>query len=105
MTDFDKEIEGFRRSIDNMRCAVVDYQETMILNTIQQIGGTEYQTITIDKNKVLDAFRKYTPCKPRGDLNSVPHFRCPTCDRSVKTYVDSPEMPHCAWCGQALNWS
>lgn len=44
------------------------------------------------------------PKKPIGDLNSVPHYRCPTCKKTVVLYEDSPKHPYCQWCGQRLDW-
>lgn len=54
--------------------------------------------------RMTAALRNATPCEPIGDLHSVPHFRCPSCEKAVKTYCDSPQMPFCSWCGQALKW-
>jgi ribosomal protein S27E len=42
--------------------------------------------------------------KPIGDLHSVPHYRCPNCNRAIVLYKDDPKHLHCHWCGQALNW-
>ena len=44
------------------------------------------------------------PMKPVGDLHSVPHYRCPSCNGAIVMYEDSPEYPYCQWCGQALLW-
>lgn len=51
------------------------------------------------------ALQKQIPTKPRGDLNSVPHYRCPSCSGAVQVYTDSPKFDFCVWCGQALDWS
>ena len=39
-------------------------------------------------------------------LDSVPHYRCPSCNNAVKIYEESPTYPirYCTWCGQALDW-
>ena len=42
--------------------------------------------------------------KPIGDLDSVPHYRCPSCFGAVVMYYDDPHYPCCQWCGQKLNW-
>ena len=42
--------------------------------------------------------------KPIGDLNSVPHYRCPTCNGAVVMYCDDHHYPCCQWCGQKLDW-
>lgn len=57
-----------------------------------------------DNPLVVDAIRKRIPQKPHGDLHSVPHYRCPNCQSSVKTFCDSPRLPYCSFCGQALDW-
>lgn len=92
------------KMITKIVCGIVEQQDNLIMAKVVEIGGERYQEITLDKNKVIDAFRKATPTEPIGDLHSVPHFRCPTCEKSVKTYTDSPGMPYCGWCGQKLDW-
>lgn len=84
-------------------CEAVEGQEktTMVL---QQVCGDKLKQFTIDKNKVAEAVAKQIPKYPIGDLHSVPHFRCPSCWKTVKTYANSLEMPYCGWCGQALDW-
>ena len=52
----------------------------------------------------IKALEKQIPKKPRGDLHCVPHFRCPSCTSSVRTYVNSTKIPYCAWCGQKIDW-
>ena len=47
---------------------------------------------------------KENPKKPIGDLDSVPHYRCPNCNNAVVVYWDGHKYPHCQWCGQKLNW-
>lgn len=43
--------------------------------------------------------------KPVGDLHSVPHYRCPTCNGAVVMYCDDHHYPCCQWCGQKLDWN
>lgn len=52
----------------------------------------------------IDALEKQIPKKPMGDLNSVPHYRCPVCKNAVVLYEYSAKLPHCQWCGQKLDW-
>lgn len=52
-----------------------------------------------------EALNKQIPKKPIGDLHSCPHYRCPSCHRSVVLYEDSPKFPCCQWCGQKLDWN
>ena len=51
-----------------------------------------------------EALEKMIPKVPRGDFNSCPHYRCPTCGSSVKMYERDFVYPHCQWCGQKLDW-
>lgn len=48
---------------------------------------------------------KEIPKKPIGDLHSVPHYRCPTCNNAIVVYKYDYKYPHCKWCGQAIDWS
>ena len=52
-----------------------------------------------------EAVEKQIPQKPIGDLHSCPHYRCPSCHRSVVLYEDSPKFPCCQWCGKKLDWN
>lgn len=52
----------------------------------------------------IEALEKQIPKKPMGDLNSVPHYRCPVCKNAVVLYEYSAKLPHCQWCGQKLDW-
>ena len=52
----------------------------------------------------IEALEKHIPKKPIGDLNSVPHYRCPVCKNAVVLYEYSAKLPHCQWCGQKLDW-
>lgn len=49
------------------------------------------------------ALEKMVPKKPSW-VDSVPHSRCPVCHNAVAVYIDSPKLPCCYWCGQALDW-
>lgn len=102
MVDVEKYI---MEAVEHISCAVVEKQEQLIWQTVQQIGGDRYHTITIDKGKVLNAFKKYTPATPVHDKHDMHCFHCPSCGIAVKKYRNSPKMPYCGWCGQALDWS
>ena len=56
-----------------------------------------------DMINAIFALEKRIPKKPIGDLNSVPHYRCPICFGGVKMYEDSITYPYCHHCGQKLN--
>lgn len=43
--------------------------------------------------------------KPIGDLHSVPHYRCPSCNGAVVMYCNDLHYPYCQWCGQKLDWN
>ena len=53
-------------------------------------------------NKALE---KQISEKPIGDLHSCPHYRCPSCHKSVVLYRNDPKYPCCQWCGKNLDWS
>ena len=53
----------------------------------------------------LAAIEKQIPNKPIGDFHSVPHYRCPNCNSTVKLYENSTIFPFCNYCGQAIDWS
>ena len=54
---------------------------------------------------ILDALEKQILKKPIGDLNSVPHYRCPNCNKAIVVYEEDYRFPNCRWCGQAIDWS
>ena len=68
---------------------------------------TEFQAIYISKalEMACKALKDKIAEKPIGDLHSCPHYRCPSCHRSVVLYEDDPKYPCCQWCGKKLNWS
>ena len=55
------------------------------------------------KYTAIEALVKQIPQKPLW-IDSVPHSKCPICNNVVATYIDSPKLPYCAWCGQKLDW-
>ena len=59
----------------------------------------------IDVDGIRKALDKQDAKVPEGDFDCVPHYRCPTCFEAVVTYREDPRLPHCQWCGQALDWS
>ncbi len=58
-----------------------------------------FESLSVAKS----ALEKQIP-KKTSWVDSVPHSRCPTCHNAVAVYIDSPKLPYCYWCGQALNW-
>ena len=64
--------------------------------------------VSVDKKQLNTAIqnvaKRLIPTKPKGDYHSVPHYRCPSCNCSVKLYEDSEKYPYCKYCGQALDW-
>lgn len=77
-------------------------QDFTMLNKIQgdaAFGIYQYLVGNADLINLKDI-----PKKPIGDLNSVPHYRCPTCKSSVVLYEHDNAYPCCQWCGQALDW-
>lgn len=55
--------------------------------------------------EVREAMEKQKKKKPKGDLHSVPHYRCPNCNSTVKLYQNSKKDEICKWCGQRIDWS
>lgn len=79
-----------------------DGNKVKVLNTIQgdvAFGMYHYLTGGAELKNIKDI-----PKKPIGEFDSVPHYRCPTCNRAVVMYCDNHKYPCCQWCGQALDW-
>ena len=55
-------------------------------------------------DEAIRTLDKQIPKEPIGDLHSVPHYRCPVCYSSVKTYKKECGARFCHWCGQAIDW-
>ena len=76
------------------------YSEKEIIDTelykYKQLGTLE---------EVREAMEKQKKKKPKGDLHSVPHYRCPNCNSTVKLYQNSKKDEICKWCGQRIEWS
>lgn len=75
-----------------MKTAISAMQE---LNEYKQFGTPE---------EVREAVEKRKAKKPKGDLHSVPHYRCPNCNSTVKLYQNSVKDEICRWCGQVIDW-
>lgn len=54
--------------------------------------------------EVREAVEKQKAKEPKGDLHSVPHYRCPNCNSTVKLYQNSVKDEICRWCGQVIDW-
>lgn len=55
----------------------------------------------------FEAHERFKPKRPMAILNGK-HGVCPCCESLVSQYEISngeKEIPHCKWCGQALDWS
>lgn len=56
----------------------------------------------------IKSLRRLTPCKPTlsdsGDYGICPNFRCRRLVLQYEPTHGDIEIPHCKWCGQALNW-
>ena len=73
-----------------------------VLNMIQgdEAFGVYYYLVNGAELKSV----KEIPKKPIGDLHSVPHYRCPNCNKAIVVYEFDYKYPHCKWCGQAIDW-
>lgn len=101
MADIYKEIYHFT-------CRVVEQQEQVIMGTIQRIAGEEFKEFTIDKHKVVDAFKKTIPAEFTVLVENavVMSGYCPTCGGTVdieKTLQREMKGACCSWCGQKLD--
>lgn len=108
----DEIFESMHKQMFAFGCKIVEEQEELLMKTIQQIGGTEYSKITIDKNKVLDAFKKQIPEKieievfedfdeDTGKPYTMKFEKCSACGE----HIGLKSHRFCAYCGQALDWS
>lgn len=65
--------------------------------------------IPIDSEKatkcIIEALKKQIPKNPIGDLHSVPHHRCPNCNRAIRLFLDDAYDAYCRFCGQRICWS
>ena len=91
--------------VHKILCELNAKQKEMILKTIQEIGGETYHHITINPDKVIEAFQKQTPMKveyyDEGD-----YAKCPNCDYQDFEYgINDWGCNFCSRCGQALDWS
>lgn len=66
-----------------------------LLEKYKQLGTPE---------EIREAVEKQKAKKPKGDLHSVPHYRCPNCNNTVKLYQNSVKDEICRWCGQVIDW-
>ena len=53
---------------------------------------------------LTDALKKSIPETPIEDVNIPGAYRCPECGCFAKSSEDIFALPHCGWCGQALDW-
>ena len=54
----------------------------------------------------VEALKKQIPQKPKL-LSSGEFYSCPNCDIVIRKNEPSHgniDIPHCKWCGQALDW-
>ena len=99
-------MENIETMIDRLiieRNKAVDSAVIMEIQKIAVENGIETKFILNEKN-IIDAFKKQIPQKVKGDYHSCPHYRCPNCNSSVKMYDADNTYPHCAYCGQKLDW-
>lgn len=104
--DYQEAIERLERGYlvdSNGDTTQKDFEALMIaisaMNELQQYK----QLGTLEE--VRDAVEKQKAKKPKGDLHSVPHYRCPNCNSTVKLYQNSKKDEICKWCGQRIDWS
>ena len=109
--------------MNRFRVDVTEKQDELIMSAVQQIGGTTYQDITIDKSKVIEALGKYVPkrvvvnVRSRIDVPTIVTYSCPICKRSILSTYQRCELDkvrnesfksehrYCNFCGQHLDWA
>lgn len=82
-------------------------EEITRLENAPKINGCEMTDEWAEQIEICktakSAIEKQISQKPYW-VDSVPHSRCPVCRNAVSVYIDSPKLPYCYWCGQALDW-
>ena len=116
----DKLADIYRTAISAMQ----ELQEYKQLGTLEdliklkerELSGVELAKIACNLNllekykqlgtpeEIREAVEKQKAKKPKGDLHSVPHYRCPNCNSTVKLYQNSVKDEICRWCGQVIDW-
>lgn len=59
--------------VANLYIKIVEEQERILMQTIQEIGGDIHRTITIDKNKVVEALNDYVQKEKGVEYAEVKH--------------------------------
>lgn len=100
-----------RTAMDRVCCRIVEEQDALIMQTVSAVGFSE---ITISRDRVVEAFTKYTAAKPlHGDFFKTstlkyPPYKiieenyenaCPSCQTKLQLY-----QKYCCECGQKLDW-
>ena len=101
-----------RAAMDRVCCKIVEEQDELIMQAVSEVG---FSYITIDKGKVVEAFKKYTATKPlHGDFFKTESLKyppykvitkhiegavCPICQSELENY-----QKYCKDCGQKLDW-
>lgn len=101
-------MDDIYKEVYHFTCRVVEQQEQVIMGTIQKIAGEQFKEITLDKHKVVDAFKKAIPAKftVQVDNGIIMAGFCPTCNGSVEIEKTASRMMKgacCSWCGQKLD--
>lgn len=114
---FNSENSRLTKALDVAISAMQELQEysktglspKQVTETICELGATkrvlEHYKQLGTLEEVREAVEKQKKKKPKGDLHSVPHYRCPNCNSTVKLYQNSKKDEICKWCGQRIEWS
>lgn len=94
--------------IREVRIKFADELEQALMRRVQYIGGTAFEEITLDKQKILEALEKcykpqfvmYRSAESLGEL-TLRRCKCPRCEHDLTGLI---RYPHCPYCGQALDW-
>ena len=87
---------------------IVEKQEKILMQTIQEIGGDIHRTITVDKNKVVEALNDYVQKEKGVEYAEVKHgewqvfkFRNPQCSLCYRDNI--AKSRYCPNCGAKMD--
>jgi NADH pyrophosphatase NudC (nudix superfamily) len=108
--EHDLDLVKVDEALSRFMVEIREEQDRIIMQTIQHIGGSRYEYITIDKNKTLDALSKAMDKKVVLEKHNENDVKvCPTCGRWLRVLPLYPEYMdayrYCGKCGQKLDWS
>lgn len=102
------EADNLREKItEKIVVQMVDNYETAVAEEIAAAARSAGITdcTVLNKQAILNALKKQIPTKPNNTATRSP--LCPSCNRFIDRHEHKHgniDIPHCKWCGQALDW-